>query len=147
MRLRLQMQNPDTTARNHGLMQGGYLQKVMDSTCLKYMTPYTPMRLGNLMRSGRLSTVIGSGEIAYKTPYARYQYYGVVYGPNVPLYDSAGEVSGWWSPPRKHPTNRTLNYARDKHPEAQRLWFEVMKRRHLKEIYATVNRAKRGGHA
>lgn len=101
-------------------------QRFVDSECIRYMDKYTPMRTGALIRSATLGTKIGSGRIVYNSPYARYQYYGEIYGPNIPVYKD-GELMGWFSPPKKHPTGREITYSRDKHPNAQKLWFEAMK--------------------
>ena len=101
-------------------------QRFVDSECIRYMDKYTPKRTGALIRSAILGTKIGSGHIVYNTPYARYQYYGEIYGPNIPIYKD-GELMGWRSPPKKHPTGREITYSRDKHPNAQKLWFEKMK--------------------
>lgn len=102
-------------------------QCFIDSECIRCMRRYTPMRTGTLINSAKLGTKIGSGHIVYNSPYARYQYYGVVYGPNFPLKDKAGNIIGWFSPPKKHPTGRELEYSTAKHPDAQKLWFEKMK--------------------
>lgn len=104
-------------------------QKYIDSECINYMSDYTPFRTGIMETSATHGTVIGSGRIVYNCPYARYQYYGIVYGPNIPLFEN-GEFIGWISPPKKHPTNRRLQYDKTWHPQAQRLWFEVMKKKH-----------------
>ncbi len=101
-------------------------QCFVDSECIRYMDKYTPMRTGALIRSATLGTKIGSGRIVYNSPYARYQYYGEIYGPNIPVYKDS-ELMGWFSPPKKHPTGREITYSRDKHPNAQKLWFEKMK--------------------
>lgn len=104
-------------------------QMFIDSECIRLMSPYTPFRTGTLERSATLGTVIGSGKIVYNAPYARYQYYGVVYGPNIPIYEN-GILVGFRSPKQKRPTNRMLNYSTARHPQAQRLWFEVMKKKY-----------------
>ncbi|MDO4863464.1 MAG: minor capsid protein [Ruminococcus sp.] len=104
-------------------------QKFIDASCIKLMTPFTPMRNGILYKSATLGTKIGSGHIVYNSPYARYQYYGVVYGPNLPIFEN-GVLVGFFSPKKKHPTNRELQYNKTRHPKAQRLWFEVMKKKH-----------------
>ena len=106
-------------------------QKFVDKECLRLMSQYTPFRTGTMERSATLGTVIGSGKIVYNSPYARYLYYGVVYGPNIPLYVN-GELEGFFSKKgvKKQPANRMLNYDKTAHPQAQRLWFEVMKRKH-----------------
>lgn len=110
-------------------------QKFIDSECIRQMRPYTPFRTGMLERSATLGTVIGSGHIVYNSPYARYQYYGVVYGPNIPMYEN-GELVGFYSRRgvKKHPTNRMLTYSKARHPQAQRLWFETMKKKHGEAI-------------
>ena len=90
-----------------------------------------------------VDTVIGSGEIKQVTPYARYLYYGKVYGPNFPIvrekdgtehivfgrYSGDGIIIGWRSPKgkKKHPTGRDIQYSKDKHPLAGKMWFERMK--------------------
>lgn len=101
-------------------------QCFVDSECIRQMDKYTPKRTGALIRSATLGTKIGSGHIVYNTPYARYQYYGEIYGPNIPIYKD-GELMGWRSPPKKHPTGREITYSKDKNPNAQKLWFEKMK--------------------
>lgn len=108
-------------------------QKFIDSECIRQMKPYTPFRTGMLERSATLGTVIGSGRIVYTSHYARYQYYGVVYGPNIPIYEN-GILVGFRSPKQKHKTNRMLTYSKARHPQAQRLWFETMKKKHGEAI-------------
>lgn len=109
-------------------------QRFIDRMCIQHMQKYTPERTGALINSAKLGTKIGSGQIAYNSPYARYQYYGVVYGPNFPQYDDAGNIIGWKSPPKKHPTNRELNYSTNKNKNAQKLWFDKMKSEKGKSI-------------
>ena len=84
-------------------------QCFVDSECIRHMDKYTPKRTGALIRSATLGTKIGSGHIVYNSPYARYQYYGEIYGPNIPIYKD-GELMGWRSPPKKHPTGREITY-------------------------------------
>ena len=106
-------------------------QAFVDSECVRYMRQYTPMRTGALMRSATLGTRIGSGHIVYNSPYARYQYYGIVYGPNIPIYVN-GELEGFFSRRgvKKRSTGRRMQYSKARRPQAQRLWFEVMKKKH-----------------
>ena len=104
-------------------------QEFIDSECIRLMKPFTPMKNGVLMGSATRGTVIGSGHIVYTVPYGRYQYYGVVYGPNYPIYVN-GILEGFWSPPKKHKTNKQINHNKSRHPKAQRLWFEPMKRQY-----------------
>lgn len=102
------------------------VQKFIDSECIRLMVPYTPMRNGILMKNAVMGTTIGSGQIVYNSPYARYQYYGVVYGPNIPIFEN-GKIVGFYSPPQKHSMNRPLEYNTSRHPKAQKMWFEAMK--------------------
>ena len=102
------------------------VQKFIDSECIRLMVPYTPMRNGILMKNAVMGTTIGSGQIVYNSPYARYQYYGVVYGPNIPILKN-GKIVGFYSPPQKHSMNRPLEYDTSRHPKAQKMWFEAMK--------------------
>lgn len=110
-------------------------QEYVDNTCIRLMKPYTPFRNGFLEKSATLGTVIGSGEIKQIVPYARYQYYGKVYGPNIPLYEN-GEIIGYFSRKgqKKHPTGADLKYDTSKHPQAGKMWFERMKADHKDTI-------------
>lgn len=119
-------------------------QYFVDSECIRYMDKYTPMRTGALIRSATLGTKIGSGRIVYNSPYARYQYYGEIYGPNIPIYKD-GELMGWRSPPKKSPTGREITYSQDKHPNAQKLWFEAMKSEKGDAIRRGAQRIAGGG--
>lgn len=60
---------------NHGLSEGGTIQKYIDSAVLRLCEPKVPKDEGDLIRSGITNTVIGSGEVRYRTPYARRWYY------------------------------------------------------------------------
>ncbi len=110
-------------------------QKFIDSECIRLMVPYTPRRNGILEESAKLGTVIGSGEIRQIAPYARYQYYGKVYGPNIPMFE-AGQLIGFFSPKgkAKHPTGAELQYDKTRHPQAGSFWFKRMVSDHKDEI-------------
>lgn len=110
-------------------------QRFVDSECIRLMKPYTPFRNGYLESSATLGTDIGSGEIRQISPYARYLYYGKVYGPNIPMFES-GKLIGFFSPPgkKKHPTGAELHFDKSKHPQANKMWFERMKFDHKEEI-------------
>ena len=69
----------------------------------------------------REDTKVTDKTITWNMPYARYQYYGKVYAPNVPIFGSlenGGKVllgfrsfiKGQPKPITKYPTNRKLNY-------------------------------------
>lgn len=111
----------------------GNAQKFVDSECIRLMVRYTPARNNILYKSAALGTKIGSGHIYYSSPYARYLYYGVVYGPNFPIFEQ-GQLVGFYSPPKKHSTGRNMQYDKARHPQAQKLWFEVMKTNHKEQI-------------
>ena len=95
-------------------------QKYIDSECIRYMSSYTPFRTGIMEKSATLGTKIGSGHIVYNAPYARYQYYGLVMIP----------VGGKTSKRVFANPKRELRYSTARHPQAQRLWFETMKKKH-----------------
>lgn len=108
-------------------------QAFIDSECIRLMVKYTPARNNILYKSATLGTQIGSGEIHQVAPYARYLYYGEIYGPNIPIYEQ-GQLVGFYSPPSKSPTGREMQYDTARHPQAQKLWFEVMKTNHKQQI-------------
>lgn len=96
-------------------------QEYVDSTVIRYMTPYTPMRNGILYKSAILGTTIGSGEIIQVAPYARYQYYGK-------LMVSRITGSPWAKQGEsKVLTETPLKYSTFRHPLAGSHWFERMK--------------------
>lgn len=88
------------------------------------MVRYTPARNLILSKSAVLGTKIGSGKIVYNSPYARYQYYGKLMVSSIT--GSARAKRG----EKKILTNKDLQYSTSRHPQAQRLWFEVMKKQH-----------------
>lgn len=99
-------------------------QKFIDSECIRKMVRYTPARNLILSKAAVLGTKVGSGKIVYNSPYARYQYYGK-------LMVSSITGSAWAKQgEKKILTNKDLQYSTSRHPQAQRLWFEVMKKQH-----------------
>lgn len=120
-----------------GLEEGGIVQKTIDKSVIDWNLQYVPAQTLTLGRSAYSATEIGSGEVVYPGPYARYQYYGEVYGPNIPVFeDDSGEPTRFFSPPgkKKHPTGRKLQYSKDVNPLAGAFWFERMKADHAKDI-------------
>lgn len=82
---------------------------------------YTPMDSGTLNGNVEVSAEC----VHYKEPYAHYQWAGEVYGPNIPIYKD-GVLTGFISPPKKHPTGGKLHYSKDKHPLASSHWEKAM---------------------
>lgn len=123
-----------------GLEPGGRVQQAVDKAVIDYCIPYCPWDSGVLARSAYGATVIGRGEVVYPGPYAHYQYYGEVYGPNIPVFeDSSGVPTRFFSPPgqKKHPTGRALDYSKSQAsngPLAGSFWFERMKADHGADI-------------
>ena len=104
------------------------IQKYVDSECIRLMAQYTPMQTGMLQRNAITSIRIGTGKITYNSPYARYQYYGK-------LMVSSVTGSAWARyGESKIITGKNLNYSKNQHPKAQKLWFETMKTNHKEQI-------------
>ena len=120
-----------------GLNVGGRVQRVIDKSVIDYSQAYTPWDAGVLAKSAYGATRIGSGVVEYPGPYAHYQYYGEVYGPNIPVFeDDSGIPTRFFSRKgeKKHPTGKKLKYKTDVNPLAGSFWFERMKADHLKDI-------------
>lgn len=102
-------------------------QKLLNEQIVADCDPLIPFQQGALRNSVNYPQGIYGGEIEYNTPYAHYQYVGEVYGPNIPIYDDDGNLTGYWSPPNKKPTGRKLTY----HTEGTGdHWFEKAKAQH-----------------
>ena len=111
--------------------------------------PYVPFKDGNL--SSKRNIQVSEKGVRYMMPYARYQYYGQVYGPNVPIKDENGNVLRYFTPKgtKKSPTGDELSYSHEKHPQACSRWDEAMLREHEATLLARVReiilrRKKRG---
>ena len=139
----------DTAAllRRFNLESGGKVQQAIDKAVIDKCLPYVPMDSGTLAKSAYGATEIGSGKVIYPGPYAHYQYYGEVYGPNIPVFeDDSGTPTRFFSPPgrKKHPTGRELQYKTDVNPLAGSFWFERMKADRLQEIIDEATKAATG---
>lgn len=77
-------------------------QFALDQQVLKDSNNYIPLDESTLMESSLLFSRPGEGHIGWQTPYARRLYY-----------------------------NPQYNFSTDKNPNAQGLWFEAAKARHL----------------
>lgn len=137
--------NAEQFIKKYGTGEGGHVQKTVDAAVIRECFPYLPFDEGILAGSANTATKIGSGEVVYDTPYAHYQYYGEVWGPNIPIVEN-GEIVGYWSPPEKHPTGRQLQYNTDKNPLAGSHWFDRAMADHsddvLREAQDAANRGR-----
>lgn len=120
------------------------VQRYIDSEVIRLDEPYVPFDEGTLIRSASIATRIGSGVVTYSTPYSHYQYYGLVYGPNIPV--TIGGEQTFRSPPNqiKHPTGRKLTYSKARNPLAGAFWFERMKADHKDDILAGARKIAGG---
>ena len=102
-------------------------QKLLNMQVVADCDPLIPFQQGALRNNVNYPQGIYGGEIEYNTPYAHYQYMGEVYGPNIPIRDAEGNITGFWSPPKKNPTGRQLQYHT---AETGDHWFEKAKEMH-----------------
>ena len=83
------------------------VQKQINTRIKDAINEFVPMKTGALRRSA----IVTHNSISWGRglPYARYQYYGEVYGPNLPIV-RGGTIVGWYSIPgmKKQPTGREL---------------------------------------
>lgn len=135
---------PEEFIRRSGVGTGGHVQKAVDAAVIRECFPYLPFDEGVLAGSANTATKIGSGEVIYDTPYARYQYYGEVYGPNIPIVEN-GVVTGFFSPPEKYPTGEKLQYSQEVNPMAGSYWFDRSMADHADDVLKEAqNAADRG---
>ena len=127
MKLEMERKSVEEILQNHGLQEGGAVQKLIDSKCMRYMSDYMPRRqAGELEHKMVMATVIGSGEIDTPGPYAHYLYEGI-------LYVSPTTGSAWAKKNEiKVPTGKELTYAGA--PMRGKKWFERMKSDHKEDI-------------
>ncbi len=104
-------------------------QKKLNLSVTADCTPLVPFRQGGLRSSVIYPEGVYGGEIEWNTVYAHYIYEGILYKGSHPIKDSAGNITGWWSEPKKTPTDRLLHYH---HPGTTAKFFEVAKGQNLK---------------
>lgn len=107
-------------------------QKLLNEQVVADCDPLIPFQQGALRGSVEYPNGIYGGTIqwggaAVGVPYAAYQYRGEIYGPSYPKKDSNGNIIGWYSPPKKNPTGRPLQYHTDGTGDH---WFEKAKEQH-----------------
>ena len=112
-------------------------QDLLDQQVLNDMIPYMPYQEGAMVGA---THIIEPGLISTNTPYAHYQYEGEIYGPNIPIRDDEGNITGWWSPPNKTKTGRLLTYNKTFNPKATDHWFEHAKEEHGEQWLDLVRR-------
>lgn len=133
MKLEMERKSVEEILQNHGLQEGGAVQKLIDSECMRYMSDYMPRRqTGELEHKMVMATVIGSGEIDTPGPYAHYLYEGI-------LYVSPTTGSAWAKKNEiKVPTGKELTYTGA--PMRGKKWFERMKTDHKDDILESVQK-------
>ena len=129
---------PDSLLARCGFEKGGPVQCLIDQRVIDYCQPYVPASPDRTLEfSAQASTEIGEGMVVWNTPYAHYQYMGIVYGPNIPIFDKdTGTLLGFFSPPgkKKHPTDKKLTYDKAQNPLAGPHWVERMKADRMSDI-------------
>ena len=136
-KVRVVFSGSDALLRKHHLEKSGLVQQTIDKSVIDWNLQYVPWKTGTMGKSAYAATQIGSGKVVYPGPYAHYQYYGEIYGPNIPVYEGdSKEPTRFFSPPgqKKHPTGRPLQYNTDVNPLAGSHWFERMKADHKDDI-------------
>lgn len=128
----------DTDRVNDAVLEA---QKALNEQIVADCTPLIPFRQGALREQVRFPDGVYGGQIEWYAPYAHYQYAGEVYGPNIPVKDAAGNITGWFSPPKKYPTGRRLQY---NEPGTGSEWFEKSKSANLQKWVDLVKK-KIGG--
>ncbi len=153
--LKANCDQPSELLKKFHLEAGGKVQETVDRCVIEYSKPYCPKNTGILEGSPYTMSPPGSGKVIYyasggsedgsKTSYARYLYYGVVYGPNFPIYDETGALVGWRSRKnqKKHRTGRELKYNQEKNHLAGSFWVARMKADKMKLIEEVANRVAR----
>lgn len=139
MKVELKMLPSEAVLQNHGLQEGGPVQKLVDNETMRYMGDYMPRRqAGELEHMMVMATVIGSGQIDTPGPYAHYLHEGI-------LYVSPTTGSSWAKKNEiKVPTDRELTYAGA--PMRGKKWFDRMKADHKDDILQAAQAlADRGG--
>ena len=127
MKVELKMLPSEAVLQNHGLQEGGPVQKLVDNDTMRYMGDYMPRRqAGELEYMMVMATVIGFGQIDIPGPYAHYLHEGI-------LYVSPTTGSAWAKKNEiKVPTDRELTYAGA--PMRGKKWFDRMKADHKDDI-------------
>lgn len=106
-----------------GLKSDSELMFAINTKLKERCDPYVPYDTGNLSDANVTKT-----GVSYNAPYAHYQYTGIVYGPNYPIYAKGdpNTIIAWRSRPPKYPTGKELQYDTSVHPLAGPEWDKRM---------------------
>ena len=85
------------------------------------MNPYVPKKSGDL----RSNAIASAESVTYPGPYAAYQYGGIVYAPNIPIF-TGGVITGWRSKAPKHPTGRNLEDPALRKLGTPHVWYDKL---------------------
>ena len=119
MKIKVNLKPIDQIIKDKGLSEDGDVQGELTKIVSNRIGRYMPYRTGVL--SGKLKHIKSPTEIKVEGPYAHYQYMGEVWGPNIPVIEN-GIITGFWSPPNKHRTGRSLEYSKGKNSQAGPFW-------------------------
>lgn len=124
-----------------GLDNNGRVQRFFQNACYRYMDKYVPRQDGNLRRNVDLSN---PNVIVYQSPYAHYMYEGKAMGPNIPIKNKAGQITGWYSPKgkKKSYTGNDIVYHTAGTGDH---WDERMKSAEMPDLVKEVQRYVQGG--
>lgn len=140
MRIRQHIGNVDIDISDARLQKNlRNAQRALNMQIVADCDPLIPFQQGALRNSVNYSQGIYGGEIEYNTPYAHAIYEGFVFTPNIPIKDSAGNITGWFSPPgkKKQKTDRKMQFHT---PGTTDHFFEEAKRLHKNEWIDLVKR-------
>lgn len=130
-----------------GIEPNGPVHKYFTNACYRYMDKYVPYREGGLSKTVAMG--VEGDTIIYLSPYAHYMYEGKVMGPNIPIKDENGIITGWFSPKGKpkHYTGADINYRQSAgHEYAGPKWDERMKSAEMDDLIDEVQKyINRGG--
>ena len=141
----VKLKGAETILKDHGLDEGGKVQRFFSSEIMRVSNPYLPFKAGALQSSARL-TDNGDG-IIYDTPYARYHWCGkLMVDPKTKKGAFYNPKTGrFWSRPNtpKELTERDLKYrgAPMRGPRwVERAWID-----HISEVIKATEAYMGGG--
>ena len=128
--------------RINQIIQDSAVGQEIHTVLAKMCDPYVPMKTGTLAYR-KLN--VTPNFVQYEGPYAHYMYEGMIYGPNIPIYENIGAtkvITGYFSIPgkAKSPTGRYMTYSQEMHPLASRHWDKEMMRNNGDAFVAEVKR-------